>query len=426
MDSDKCINQCVNQGNDDNGSAAADTQPTGGAACGETESQSVTKRPLKLTQKALFDKLETLQKTRKSKLTKASNLKESIQELMQDREYETEVHCAFDKYQTLCDEAKETHASLLHLLPPAEKEKHDIWFKAKLLSVNEFIDRVKCWLSNPEVKKPAEKDDDDCDEGEVKPCDSISNVETNVSSKKSYQKSHTSSRSGRSSTASARIQAEAERAALEARAAALKEKHALEEQTEQLRRRKERLELDTEMAASAAKLAVLSASSHQAHSTTHSNGMESYFEKAAKLKDASTILNPHEKGARLKDTSTIFNPHEKGARLKETSTMLNPQAKEYEPALVDSQQPPPVQQQNQPAYRNANQNTQEDQSNKIWKEHGKTSSEPLLDSHVQQTNPKPIQSHLPLPKMDDTSALCNLLQKQNEISALLIQKQTAH
>lgn len=62
----------------------------------------------------------------------------------------------------------------------------------------------------------------------------------------------------------------------------------------------------------------------------------------------------------------------------------------------------------------------------MWKEHGKPSSEPLLDSHGQQTNPNAIQSHLPLQRMSDTSALCNLLQKQNEISALLIQKQTAH
>lgn len=120
----------------------------------------------------------------------------------------------------LCNEARETHESLLQLLPPAEKEKHEIWFKAKLLSVNEFTDCVKKWLSNPDVRNPAENDNnEDCDENEVKPSDSISNVETNVSGKKSSRKSHTSSRSGKSSTASARIRAEAERAALEAHAA---------------------------------------------------------------------------------------------------------------------------------------------------------------------------------------------------------------
>ena len=88
-----------------------------GAASGEMETQSVTKRSVKLTQKALLDELETLQKT-KSKLNKASTLKIKIQELMQDRKYETEVHCTFDEYTTLCDEAKEIHTSLLKLLPP--------------------------------------------------------------------------------------------------------------------------------------------------------------------------------------------------------------------------------------------------------------------------------------------------------------------
>lgn len=176
MDCDKGVNQGDNC---DNVSAAADTQPSGGAACGETETQSVTKRPVKLTQKALIDKLETLQKTRKSKLIKASNLKGTIQELMRDREYGTEVHFAFDKYKTLCNEAIETHESLLQLLPPEEKEKHEIWFKAKLLGVNEFTDCVKRWLSNPDISKPAENNEDR-DENEVKPSDSISNVVTCV------------------------------------------------------------------------------------------------------------------------------------------------------------------------------------------------------------------------------------------------------
>lgn len=69
------------------------------------------------------------------------------------------------------------------------------------------------------------------------------------------------------------------------------------------------------MATSAPKLAALPPSSHQALSATHSNGMESYFEKAAKLKDTSIISNPHEKGARLKETSTTLNPQTKNMNL---------------------------------------------------------------------------------------------------------------
>lgn len=182
-------------------------------------------------------------------------------------------------------EAKETHKSLSKYLPPEEKEKHEILFKAKMLSVNEFINDVNKWLSNADISKPAETvNNDECNESEVKPSDSISNVEKNVSRAKSSRKSHTSTRtskSSKSSTSSAQIQTEAERAALVACAAALKEKHALEELAELLRKSKEKLVLDTEMAASAAKLAVLTASSHQAFSNTQSNGMESYFEKGA-------------------------------------------------------------------------------------------------------------------------------------------------
>lgn len=51
---------------------------------------------------------------------------------------------------------------------------------------------------------------------------------------------------------------------LEAHAAVLEEKHALEEQMEEQWRKTERLELHTEMAASAAKLAVLTAASPKA------------------------------------------------------------------------------------------------------------------------------------------------------------------
>ncbi len=88
---------------------------------------------------------------------------------------------------------------------------------------------------------------------EVVPEDSVSNV---LKGTTAYSR-HSSSSSG-SSTVSARVQAEAERAALMARAEALKTKHAIETQQEELRKQKEQLELDAEIAASTAKIAVLS------------------------------------------------------------------------------------------------------------------------------------------------------------------------
>lgn len=104
--------------------------------------------------------------------------------------------------------------------------------------------------------------------------------------------SYRSSKNGRSSISSKRIQAEAEKAALEAHAAALHKKHVLEEQAEQLRRKKEQLEIDTEIASSTAKLAVLMSNDGQSAVT---NGMESYIRKGAKPKEKSKPFNPDAK-----------------------------------------------------------------------------------------------------------------------------------
>ena len=69
-----------------------------------------------------------------------------------------------------------------------------------------------------------------------------------------------------SSTSSARIEAKADRAALIEWVAALKKKHSIEDQEEQLeeqlRKEKEQLELETELAATNAKLHVLENTFH--------------------------------------------------------------------------------------------------------------------------------------------------------------------
>ncbi len=110
--------------------------------CVENESER-EKRPVKLTAKALVEKLDTLQKLRKAKLNKAQKLIESINRLIyDDKEYEPEVRLAFEDFKRLCSEAKDTHESLLIILPFDEAEKHEIWFKAKMIPNNEFIDLV--------------------------------------------------------------------------------------------------------------------------------------------------------------------------------------------------------------------------------------------------------------------------------------------
>ncbi len=82
-----------------------------------------------------------------------------------------------------------------------------------------------------------------------------------------------------STTSSAQIKAAAERAALVARIAALNEQHALEEQKQQIQRRKEQLNLETELAASTAQLAVFQTADEHSSFQTQMDGMNSYFER---------------------------------------------------------------------------------------------------------------------------------------------------
>ena len=219
---------------------------------------------------------------------------------MSDNDYANEVKCTFEKFKGLCDESTQIHVTLLGLLPEDEATKHDTWYKAKMLNVNDFIADVGKWLrktqSSPaddDVTDDVTSDNHDKEDVQVEPHDSISNVESKIGSKRSSHKGSKSSISS-SSTSSARIKAEADKAALMARAAALKEKHALEEQGESLRRKKEQLELDTEIAASSARLAILQGS-HSSVSEGRSDGMESYFRKESTNKNISNLLNPYGK-----------------------------------------------------------------------------------------------------------------------------------
>ena len=98
---------------------------------------SVTKRKVKLTTKALLCKIGDLEKTRKSKLSKAAELKRTLQELLFEPGNKAEIEISFNKYQVLLNDAKAAHNALLKLLPVEETEKHEIWFKAKLLGVDE-------------------------------------------------------------------------------------------------------------------------------------------------------------------------------------------------------------------------------------------------------------------------------------------------
>lgn len=225
------------------------------------------KRVVKLTAKAFAEKLERLQNDRRIVLNKASKLRDALQCFVRKND-KLQVECVFNDLLKKCDEAKGIHASVMSMLPTDEQDKHDVWFKAKMIANNDFISKVQLWLSkcDESVTLDAATGIDDG----VNPEDSVSNVAS--------RRSGRSASSGRSSTASSRIKAAAEKAALQARLAALKDKHALEEQEQQIRRRKEQQELETMIAESTAKLAVLQASDNQSCAKA-SNAMNSYLEE---------------------------------------------------------------------------------------------------------------------------------------------------
>lgn len=212
-------------------------------------------------------------------MNKVKNLRKLTIELMQSGNAK-EVKCTLEKIVCLCVEARNAHESLVCLMVTDEREKQDTWFAAKMLVENDYIVNVQNWLTN-----------NGTDENEVHPDDSISNVASRHSHRKSTCSGKSSYKSGKS-IVSARIKMEAEKAALLARATALKEKHALEAQEEELRRKKEQIEMDAKIAASTAKLAVFQAASEYSRgSQAPSDGMNSYLQKTEEQKRLTPTAN---------------------------------------------------------------------------------------------------------------------------------------
>lgn len=182
-----------------------------------------------------------------------------------------------------------------------------------------------------------------------------------------------------------------------ARAAAVKNKHALEEQEYLLRTKREQLELDTEIAVTGAKLAVLKASGCNKSSivSRHSDGMESYFKKEAKPKSKSTSLNPQ---------ATQFVP----PSLQQHVSLHSPQGYAV-----------PVSEDEVASDLNAAYNDQQLDPTTCTVN---TISEPLVSKGdpavAQNTPPPPGQNQ---PAVDHYS----VLQQQNDITALLVQMQTS-
>ncbi len=152
---------------------------------------------------------------------------------------------------------------------------------------------------------------------EIKPTDSISNVYSKKSSKRS---SSSGSRFSRSSTSCARLQAEAEVAALLASQQMLQQKHAVEEEEERLRKKKEKIDLQTKIAVSMAKVNVYrSAASEQSIHLEVRKSKNDEMISSNSIAAASVQVDTHVESQYLP-----VNNSTRGARNKESNTQLHP------------------------------------------------------------------------------------------------------
>lgn len=265
------------------------------------------KRESKLTANALENKIEKLQRERKTSVNKVKGLIPQMKSFMRKKENVSQVQPLLESLIEHCENATMSHNMLIPLLPEDEQRKHKEWFSSIMSYCNTFKGDVEQWLNEPEelchnvfhvqadpveindqVASPTDDEpqplaasiiNTDDMQDHIKPNDSVSNVGSRGSK---LQNSATGTKSVASTISSARLRAEADLAALKMRQRLLKDKHQLEEEEERLRKRKEQLKLDEEIAANMAKLNVfksLSVLSGKTSVTKRSDGMNSYWEK---------------------------------------------------------------------------------------------------------------------------------------------------
>lgn len=234
---------------------------------------------------------------------------------------------------------------------------------------------------------------------DIKPSDSVSNASKRTSRKRSSAGSH-GSRSTVSSTHSARIKAEVEMATLVARQKMLKNKHVLEEQEELLRKRREQLELEMEIAISEAKLNVLRVSGSFCMSSTiqsKADGMNSYLERnkdKTQMLDveaetfvpraATQSLKASLSGAEVQPRSHLLDARPKANVLLCPQASLSTQLPQLDPQVMLSSQLPLL--------------------------HPNPQSEPLQYTSLIQNG-------------SNSDHLVSVLQKQNEITSMLVEQQ---
>lgn len=217
-------------------------------------------REVKVTPKAMEERLQRAVSSRKAKLAKLTGKMNQIRQLMDSGDdnnvtvIQTMLMVDFNR---LFGEFCELHTNvkgLFQLISEEEMNRDQVsWFEPKADTFKDFAERAKAWIEEASVRvAEAAK----CNE-EVQPSDSVSNASVPSSKHGSKAPSVRSSRTS-SSASSTRLKAELERAALIVQASALKKKQILEEKEAKLKREKEELEIQTALAATDAKIKILS------------------------------------------------------------------------------------------------------------------------------------------------------------------------
>lgn len=264
------------------------------------EGVNMEKREIKLTAKAMENKIERLQHERKIAVNKIKGLIPQIKAHMKSKENATEISSHLNNLNALCKNAIDLHNELQPLLPEDEVKKQNDWFSSIMDYSDAFKEQVEKWIleqqhedsnelpsqmnisekqaikihdvehalleksedipvEDPSVHVSTVQDLQD----ELQPCDSISNA-------------------SKRSRSSARSKAERNLAILAIKQKALKEKYALDEEELKLRRKREQLLLENEIAEEMAKLSVMKSQSSvgsKFRGSKVSDGMNSYFER---------------------------------------------------------------------------------------------------------------------------------------------------
>nr|XP_055033829.1 uncharacterized protein LOC129422128 [Misgurnus anguillicaudatus] len=215
-----------------------------------------TQRKRAPTVKGLEEKLHLKINARRSKLRQLTAKSNEIELLMENACNLLDVeNIQFKVYKQLFEEFVEINGSvLLYLVDEEHDADQNFWFQPKLLCCKNFMEKVDLWIK--ETKKSL-KMSQTCD-NEVTAMDSISMVscKSNTSNKSGSKATSVSKKSSISNASTARLKEEANRAALLAKAATLKERQELELKEAKLKAEMEKLEIETALAMSSAKIKV--------------------------------------------------------------------------------------------------------------------------------------------------------------------------